>query len=74
MSSELTEEYSNEECLDENYVNQEYVKIPDWHMVILQERMARYETEGTTWTPWEEVKRELLEGLNKSLTSKALKD
>lgn len=79
MSSELTEEYLNEECLDEewldeesldeacldpDYVNQEYVKIPDWHMAILQERMARYETEDrSNWRTWEEFEKELLEKL-----------
>jgi len=57
MSSELTEE--NEEYLDENYRNQEYVKIPDWHMAIIQERLARYESEDTEWTPWEEFEKEL---------------
>ena len=68
MSSELTEEYSNEELLneeyaDENYVNQNYVKIPDWHMAILKERMARYESEPVEWIPWEEVEKELLDKL-----------
>ena len=68
MSSELTqedlfEESLEEECadesVDENYVNNNYVKIPDWHMAILEERMARYESEGTEWTPWEEFEKEL---------------
>ena len=74
MSSELTEEYLNEEyldeeylneeCLDENYVNQEIVKIPDWHMAIIQERMARYQTEDrSNWRTWEEFEKELLDKL-----------
>lgn len=48
MSSELTQEHPYEEYLDEdkssgeNYVNNNYVKIPDWHMAIIEERMARY--------------------------------
>lgn len=66
MSSESTQEhlyekYLNEEHLDENYVNQNYVKIPDWHMAILEERMARYESEDVTkWTTLEEFEKELL--------------
>ncbi|HKG60918.1 MAG TPA: addiction module protein [Pyrinomonadaceae bacterium] len=68
MSSELTEEHLYEEYLseeyldesfDENYVNLNYVKIPDWHMAIIEERMARYESERTEWTPWEEFEKEL---------------
>jgi hypothetical protein len=68
MSSEPTQEHPYEEHLDEehldqavdeNYVNQNYVKIPDWHMAIIEERMARYESEGTEWTPWEEFEKEL---------------
>ena len=78
MSSELTEEslyeeYVNEEDLneesfDENYVNQNYVKIPDWHMAIIQERMARYESEDKSkWRTWEEFEKELLDKLARSL-------
>lgn len=70
MSSELTQEHSYEEYLDddeyldeptdENYVNNNYVKIPDWHMAIIEERMARYEFEDKTkWTTWEEFEKEL---------------
>jgi len=83
MSSDLTqehlyEEYLNEEPLDEepfdeesfdeNYVNQNYVKIPDWHMEIIQERMARFESEDRTkWRTWEEFEKELLDKLARSL-------
>jgi hypothetical protein len=78
MSSEPTqehlyEEYINEEPLDEeffdeNYVNQNYVKIPDWHMEIIQERMARFESEDKSkWRTWEEFEKELLDKLARSL-------
>jgi hypothetical protein len=71
MSSELTQEYldedyvveddSDDEFVDENYVNQNIVKIPDWHMAILEERMARYANEDVTkWTTLEEFEKELL--------------
>ena len=69
MSSELTEDYSNagllneeylDESFDENYVNQNYVTIPEWHMAILEERMALYKSEDVTkWTTWEEFEKEL---------------
>ena len=39
---------------------QEHVSIPDWHMAIIEERMARYESEDITkWTTWEEFEKEL---------------
>ena len=68
MSSELTQEHPDEEYLDpdepidENYVNRNYVKIPDWHMAIIEERMAHYASEDITkWTTWEEFEKELFE-------------
>ena len=75
MSSEQTEEYLTEEWWrEEGYENPEDVPVPDWHLAILKERMARYEAEGTTWTPWEEVHEELVEQLRKLNNVKALKD
>lgn len=74
MSSELTQEHlceqsldgeSSAESVDENYVNHNYVKIPDWHMAIIEERMARYESEDKTkWRTWEEFEKELLDELS----------
>ena len=68
MSSELTEEYSNEEWwLDEGYTSPENVPVPDWHLAILEERMARYELEDkTNWTTLEEFEKEI-EGFMNSL-------
>ena len=63
MSSELTQEYLNEEewWLEEGYANPEDVPIPDWHIEILEERMARYKSEDVTkWHTWEEVRDELM--------------
>ncbi len=63
MSSE-----SNEEYVDQDYVNNEYVSIPDWHMAIIEERMARYKNaDRSTWRTWEEFEKELLEKLSKPL-------
>jgi hypothetical protein len=66
MSSELTEEYSNEEWwLDEGYTSQEDVPVPDWHLAILEERMARYELEDkTNWTTLEEFEKEIEQFMN----------
>jgi hypothetical protein len=62
MSSELTEEYSSEEWwVKEGYTNPEDVPVPDWHIAILEERMARYESEPVEWIPWEEVRDELMQ-------------
>ena len=38
--------------------------VPDWHLELLRERMARYERDGVEWTPWEEFEKELDEILN----------
>jgi hypothetical protein len=61
MSSELTEEYSSEDWwLEEGYASPEDVPVPDWHLAILKERMARYASEDVTkWTTWEEFEKEL---------------
>ena len=63
MSSEVTQEYLNEEewWLEEGYASPEDVPVPDWHIAILEERMARYETEPVEWIPWEEVEKELMQ-------------
>ena len=56
----MSSEQLNEDNLDPDYVNNQYVKIPDWHMAIIKERMARYESEDITkWTTWEEFEKEL---------------
>ena len=63
MSSEVTQEYLNEEewWLEEGYASPEDVPVPAWHIAILEERMARYQTEPVEWIPWEEVEKELMQ-------------
>jgi len=63
MSSELTEEYSNEEWwLEEGYADFNDVPVPDWHLAILEERMARYEKEDKSkWRTWDELEKELMD-------------
>ena len=41
------------------------ISVPDWHMEIVQERLARYEANGIEGTPWEEFEKELIEQLIK---------
>ena len=64
MSSELTQEYQNEEewWLEEGYASPDDVPVPDWHIAILKEREERYRTaDKTKWKTWEEVEKELQE-------------
>jgi Putative addiction module component len=63
MSSEVTQEYLNEEewWIEEGYASPEDVPVPDWHLAILEERRARYEREPVEWIPWEEIRDELMQ-------------
>jgi Putative addiction module component len=59
---ELTKEFEKEDLTQEEIINDDDVPVPDWHLAILEERIARYETEDKTkWRTWEEVQRELLQ-------------
>jgi hypothetical protein len=71
MSSELTEEYLTEEWWrEEGYENPEDVPVPDWHLEILKERMARYASEDkTNWITLEEFQAQI-EQYTKSLNLK----
>lgn len=44
------------------------ISVPDWHMEIVLERMARYERDGMEGISWEELEKELLEQLTKGAT------
>jgi hypothetical protein len=63
MSSKLTQEYLNEEewWLEEGYANPEDVPVPDWHLAVLEERMAQYGVHFPDGTPWEELEKELMQ-------------
>jgi putative addiction module component (TIGR02574 family) len=41
------------------------VSIPDWHLEILEERLARYNTNGMEGTTLEDFEKELIEQLMK---------
>ena len=44
------------------------ISVPDWHMEIVRERMARYEKDGMQGISWEELEKELLEQITKRAT------
>lgn len=72
MSSELAQKYLTEDYWDEQYPDEDYLNldlpVPDWHIAILEERMARYANEDITkWTTWEEFEKELLAELEGDL-------
>jgi hypothetical protein len=71
MSSELTKEYLTEEWWrEEGYENPEDVPVPDWHLAIVEERMARYASEDkTNWITLEEFQAQI-EQYTKSLNLK----
>ena len=48
------EDYDLPEVLDESQV-----PVPEWHLEIIRERLAKYEAEGFVGTPWEEFEKEL---------------
>ena len=57
----LTKELEKEELTQEEIIDDD-LPVPDWHLAILEERMARYQTEDKTkWRTWDEVQRELLQ-------------
>lgn len=64
MSSDLTQQYLNEEewWIEEGYARPEDVPVPAWHLAILEERRARYRTEDRSkWRTWEEIEKDLMQ-------------
>ena len=43
------------------------ISVPDWHMEIVRERMARYERDGMEGISLEDLEKELFEQLTNSL-------
>ena len=43
----------------------EEVPVPDWHLEIIEERLARYHENGEEGVPFEEFEKELFEMLKK---------
>jgi len=56
MSSELPTQ--------EEIFSDKDIPVPDWHLAVIEERMARYQTEDTEWTPLEEFEKEIEEFRN----------
>ena len=57
MSSELPAQ----EIISDEIFNDENRSIPDWHLAVLEERMARYGVHFPDGKPWEELERELMQ-------------
>lgn len=58
MSSELISE-------DEVWDDDANVPVPDWHLRLIEQRLAEDEANGHQRIPWEEVEKELIELINK---------
>lgn len=56
MSSELP---TQEEIINHDIPTEDDVPVPEWHLAILEERMARYKSEQVEWTPLEEFAKEI---------------
>lgn len=56
---------SSELITDEELWDDENVPVPDWHLRIIEERLAEDEANGHQRVPWEEVEKELLDLLMK---------
>lgn len=50
----------------EEPIRDDELSVPDWHIQIVEERMARYASEDTEWITFEELEKELLEKLGKT--------
>jgi len=57
-----------EQLLDYVTSNANYVEIPEWHLQILEERMARYRAVGVEGRTWNEFEKELKKEFGQELT------
>ena len=57
-----------EQLFDYVRANAKYVEIPEWHLEILEERMARYRAVSVEGRTWDEFKKELKKEFGKELT------
>jgi hypothetical protein len=57
MSSELPAQ----EIISDEIFNDENRSIPDWHLAVLEERMARYGVHFPDGKPWEDLEKELMQ-------------
>ena len=46
---------------DYEVADEEQVPVPEWHLKIIRERMAKYEANGFVGRTWEEFEKELTE-------------
>ena len=55
---------SSELITEGKIISDDDVSVPDWHLAILEERMARYQSEPVEWTSLEEFEKELEQFIN----------
>ena len=55
---------SSELITEDKIISDDDVSVPDWHLAILEERMARYQSEPVEWTSLEEFEKELEQFIN----------
>ena len=67
LSADEQAEYASQ-LWDRVTLREHEISVPDWHMEIVRERMARYERDGMQGISWEELEKELLEQLTKRTT------
>ena len=62
MNSQLPASSEDYELPDDYEVaDEKQVPVPEWHLKIIRERMARYEANGFEGRTWEEFEPELIE-------------
>ena len=66
LSADEQADYASE-LWDRVLVREDEISVPDWHMEIVRERMARYERDGMQGISLEEFEKKVNEGLTNPL-------
>jgi len=65
LSADEQAEYAGE-LWDRVTLREHEINVPDWHMEIVQERLARYERDGMEGISLEDLEKQLFEQLTNS--------
>jgi len=65
LSADEQAEYAGE-LWDRVTLREHEISVPDWHMEIVQERLARYERDGMEGISLEDLEKQLFEQLTNS--------
>ena len=66
LSADEQAEYAGE-LWDRVTLREHEISVPDWHMEIVRERMARYERDGMQGISLEDLEKQLFEQLTNSV-------